>query len=139
LNVDDDLRKAAGYNVTLTVRPWALALERQGSLRPGVSADQLVDQILRLKFTISQDWCRDAITDAQFLDGKALAVLTVAAGLCQGSEHEQVGLYLEDLLGARRLFEQLCREVDQVAVGAERGELLTMAPPKSSLRRATKS
>jgi TetR/AcrR family transcriptional regulator, cholesterol catabolism regulator len=137
LNVDDDLRKAAGYNVTLTVSPWALALERQGALRPGVTADQLVDQILRLKFTISQDWCRGAITDEQFLDGKALAVLTVAAGLCIGSENEQVGVYLEDLLGSRCRFEQLRREVDQAAVGTERGELLTMVPPQSPARRAT--
>jgi TetR/AcrR family transcriptional regulator, cholesterol catabolism regulator len=113
LNVDDDLRMAAGYNVTLTVRPWALALERQGSLRPGVTADQLVDQILRLKFTVSQDWCRDAITDEQFLAGKTLAVLTVAAGLCRGSEYQQLSMYLDDFLGSRSLFEELRHEVTQ--------------------------
>jgi AcrR family transcriptional regulator len=120
LTADDELRQAASYNVVLTLRPWTLALQRQGHLRSGLTAEDMVDQILRLKFTTSLEWCRGAISDAEFLDGKIFAVLSVAAGFTRESGNDEINTYLTDFLGTRDIFDKFRDEVSQKAVGMER-------------------
>lgn len=120
LTVDDDLREAAGYNVILTLLPWAKAVQQQGHLRDGVTADDLVNQIIRLKFTISLDWSRSGISDETFLEKKILAVLTSASGLTQGEGYEEIDRHLTDFLGARTIFDRFREEVSQEAVGTMR-------------------
>ncbi len=120
LTVDDDLREAAAYNVILTLLPWAKGLQQQGCLRDGFTADDLVEQIIRLKFTISLQWCRGGISDEAFLEKKVLAVLTSAAGSTRGDGYREISDYLTDFQGKRAIFERFRVEVSQEAVGTAR-------------------
>jgi AcrR family transcriptional regulator len=117
LTVDDDLREAAAYNVILTLLPWARHLENQGHLRSGLSATDLVEQIIRLKFTISLDWCRNGISDEVFLEKKVRAVLGSAAGLTVGAGYREINDYLVDFSSSRTIFETFRKDVSQAAVG----------------------
>ena len=120
LTADNDLREAAGYNVILTLLPWAKYLQQHGHLSEGLTSDNLVEQIIRLKFTISLDWSRDAISNETFLEKKVLAVLSSAAGLTRGEGRKEIDEYLSDFLGKRSLFEQFRKKVSQEAVGTLR-------------------
>src|SRR5690554_4581493 len=81
LTVDEYLRDSVTYNVILTLRPWAIRLQQYGHLREGITAEDLVEQIVRQKFTISLEWSRTDISDETFFEKKVLAVLSSAAGL----------------------------------------------------------
>jgi len=120
LTVEEDLREAAAYNVILTLLPWAKALQQQGHMRDGFTAEDLVEQIIRLKFTISLQWSREALTDEEFLNKKVLAVLTSAAGLTCGDGYREISDYIADFQGQRAVFEQFRNEVSQKAVGTLR-------------------
>ena len=120
MTADGDLREAAGYNVMLTLLPWAKALQQRGCLRAGLTADDLVDHILRLKFTISLEWCKGDISDEDFLNRKVLAVLSSAAGFSCGSGAEEISEYLDDFLGTRAIFDRFREAVSQKAVGTEK-------------------
>ncbi|PHR12227.1 MAG: hypothetical protein COA41_19495 [Sphingopyxis sp.] len=117
LTVDEDLRDAVGYNVVLTLLPWAKRLQQQGYLRDSVTAEDLVEQIIRLKFTVSLEWSRMEISDEIFLEKKVLAVLSSAAGLTDGEGYERINLYLTDFLGQRKIFDEFRDEVSQKAIG----------------------
>lgn len=120
LTVDDDLREAAAYNVILTLLPWAKNLQQQGHLRGGLTADDLIEQIIRLKFTVSLDWARDAISDDMFLEKKVLAVLNSAAGLTCGDSYTEISNYLNDFIDKRTEFNLFHDKVSQTAVGTLR-------------------
>ncbi|MDB5423591.1 MAG: TetR family transcriptional regulator [Phenylobacterium sp.] len=100
---DEDLRVAAELNILVTLQPWVLGLRERGHLRVGVSLEPFLIAIVGLLFNLSLEWCRDNISNEEFLLRKLEALLTYASGGTRGAGRKEIDLYLTDLLGRREL------------------------------------
>ncbi|MFZ4605597.1 MAG: TetR/AcrR family transcriptional regulator [Caulobacter sp.] len=110
---DQDLLVAARTNILVTLLPWAIELRERGHLRVGMGVESFVHAVVGLLFTVSLDWCRGDISNDEFIYKKLEALLSYASGVTRGAGRREIDLYLTDLLGRRRLFEEIKAVADQ--------------------------
>lgn len=111
---DEDLQVASRMNIIVTLQPWAEAVRERGHLRIGITVDDFVHDIVGLLFDVSLDWCRGKITDVDFITEKLRMTLTYASGATRGAGRKEIDLYLTDLLGKRRLINEIQLRIDEV-------------------------
>jgi AcrR family transcriptional regulator len=102
LSSQADLRIAASYNITSTLKPWITALHQGGHIRRGLSNESFMNALVNLLFAVALDWCQGSIEDGDFLLKKLEVVLTYASGATRGAARKTIGVYLTDVLSRRQ-------------------------------------
>ncbi|MCA3254218.1 MAG: TetR/AcrR family transcriptional regulator [Alphaproteobacteria bacterium] len=79
--VDRDIWAAIHAAAVARHRPVIEALAAQGALVDGVDADEVIDDLARLKYALVHDWCRGWIGHAESRDRQAAALLMLIRGI----------------------------------------------------------
>lgn len=98
-----DIWNAMRGMVYLNLRQWLDRLEREGGLQDWVDVEELAGDIANIEYATINDWAQGRLSDDQYVMRLVTAVLSHAAGVTVGPDHDAAVNMLREIRRTGRL------------------------------------
>ncbi|MDB5448523.1 MAG: TetR family transcriptional regulator [Phenylobacterium sp.] len=96
-DVEPDIRRTIGEIAAHSHRPWIDRLHAERQLQPWIDRDTLVDDLVRYRYAVANDWAHGRIPDERLASTLIVGVMTMVIGATKPRARRESEDVLKDL------------------------------------------
>jgi len=96
-DIEDDVRKTINEIVAHSHRPWIERLDAERQLQPWIQRDTLVDDLVRYRYGVANDWVHGRIQDERLAPTLIGGVMTMVIGATKPRARREAEDVLKEL------------------------------------------